>query len=110
MSHVPTDPTTLESTKINLETSKIHWTELQRFFANGSLIFVSNELDLVEVALHIAQDDKAQVMQWMQQQKVGQVSDEQAKIWLAADATLWAVVVKPWVLVQESLPADKQLH
>jgi hypothetical protein len=36
----------------------------------------------------------------MEEQRVARVSDEQAKAWLDADASLWTVVVKPWLLVQ----------
>ena len=36
---------TLEKAKLNLETSKIPWLELQRFFAGGLAIAVTNELD-----------------------------------------------------------------
>lgn len=86
--------------KINLETSRIAWSELQRFFAAGTAVYVAANLDLIEVATRIADDDKAQVQQWMQQGLLGQVSDEQARIWFEGDAELWAVVVKPWVLVQ----------
>jgi len=86
--------------KMNLETAQIAWCELQRFFAGGMAIAVAAELDLVEVAVQIAQDNKAQVEQWLREGKVGQVSDEQAKAWFDNNATLWALVVKPWVLVQ----------
>lgn len=86
--------------KINLETSRIAWSELQRFFAAGTAIYVAASLDLIEVATRIADDDKIQVQQWMQQGLLGQVSDEQARNWFDSDAELWAVVVKPWVLVQ----------
>ena len=41
---------TLTKDKVNLETSKIAWQELQRFFASGAAVFVASELDLVEVA------------------------------------------------------------
>jgi hypothetical protein len=91
------------SAKINLETSRIAWSELQRFFAAGTAVYVAADLDLIEVATRIAEDDKAQVESWMRQGLVGQVSDEQAHAWFEGDAELWAVVVKPWVLVQ---PAD----
>ncbi|MEN6585215.1 MAG: DUF2288 domain-containing protein [Sulfuricella sp.] len=87
-------------TRVNLETSRIPWKELLRFFASGAVIAVSSELDLVDVAFHISQDNKAQVEQWMLAGKVVRVSDEQAKEWLETDAVLWAVVVKPWILVQ----------
>jgi hypothetical protein len=83
------------------ETSKIAWSELQRFFAAGKAIFVSNDLDLVEVALQISNDNSAIVRQWMAAGKVAPVSDNQARYWFDCDATVWAVVIKPWVLVQD---------
>ena len=91
---------TLTKDKVNLETSKIAWQELQRFFASGSSVFVTAELDLVEVAHQFSIDNKDQVAAWMQNQQVGLVSDAQALAWLKADADVWAVVVKPWILVQ----------
>jgi len=90
----------MQRDELNAETAKIPWQELQRFFANGSTIYVSPELDLIDVAIEICHDNKEQIEQWMADEFVGQVSDEQAVVWLEADATLWSVVVKPWVLVQ----------
>ncbi len=87
--------------EIHAETSKIAWSELQRFFAAGKAIFVAVDLDLIEVALQIANDNSAIVKQWMEQGKVAPVSDDQARYWFDSDATVWAVVVKPWVLVQD---------
>jgi hypothetical protein len=86
--------------KINGETSRMPWTELQRFFASGAVILISDDLDLVDVAVRIAQDDKDAVAQWMAEDRIGRVSDAQARAWLEGDVTLWAVVVKPWILVQ----------
>ena len=82
------------------ETSKIGWQELERFFANGTTIYVAPELDMIDVAWEICQDNKPQVESWMAAGQVGQVSDEQAATWLETDALVWSVVVKPWVLVQ----------
>ncbi|WP_333873306.1 DUF2288 domain-containing protein [Methylobacter sp.] len=87
--------------KVNLETSQIAWKELQRFFANGSAVFVASGLDLVDVAYQFSIDNKDQVASWMQNNQVALVSDQQAIDWLEADAEVWAVVVKPWILVQE---------
>jgi hypothetical protein len=87
--------------KINLETSKIAWKELQRFFASGSAVFVDSSLGLVEVAYQFSTDNKIQVAQWLQNSQVALVSDQQAINWLESDAEVWAVVVKPWILVQE---------
>jgi hypothetical protein len=87
--------------KVNLETSTIAWKELQRFFAAGTAVFVASSLDLVDVAYQFSIDNKNQVGQWMQDKQVALVSDQQAIDWLESDAEVWAVVVKPWILVQE---------
>jgi len=86
--------------KVNLETSRIAWKELQRFFASGATMAVCAGLDLVDVAFQISEDNKAQVEQWMAAGQLGRVTDEQALAWFEADAEVWAVVVSPWVLVQ----------
>jgi len=88
-------------TKVNMETSRIHWKELQRFFASGVAIKVCSKLDLVEVAFQMHSDNKAQFETWLSTAMLGKVTDEQALAWLAADTEVWAVVVSPWVLVQE---------
>jgi hypothetical protein len=87
--------------KVNLETSKIAWKELQRFFASGSAVFVASSLELVDVAYQFSIDNKNRVAQWLQNNQVALVSDQQAINWLESDTEVWAVVVKPWILVQE---------
>lgn len=94
-------PGDLLRARINGETSRMQWTELQRFFAAGTVIAVSDDLDLVDVAVRIANDDKDMVAQWMAENRIGRVSDAQASAWLEADMALWTVVVKPWILVQQ---------
>ena len=91
-----------QTEKINLETSTIAWTELQRFFAGGYTLFVAVELDLIEVAEAMAEDRVEQLQAWVDAEQVSGVSDQQAKAWLASDAMVWAVVIRPWVLVQEN--------
>lgn len=87
-------------TKINLETARIAWKELERFFASGGAVFVGEELDLVEVAFQFSEDNKLQVERWLLTGQVARVSDEQALAWHEAEAEMWAVVVSPYVLVQ----------
>lgn len=88
--------------KLNLETSQMAWKELLRHFAAGSVIAISDDLDLVDVAVHISNDDKASVAQWMSEKRVAKVSDAQALEWLEGGVKLWTVVVKPWILVQRN--------
>jgi hypothetical protein len=97
--------------KINRETARVNWSELERHFAHGAVIWVSIDLDLVEVALRIAHDDKDYITRWMNEGKVAKVSDAQAQTWQATNALLWASVVNPFVLVQEDKAAPTEtLH
>jgi hypothetical protein len=90
-----------EKEKVNLETAKIHWKELQRFFARGEAVWISNDLDLVEVGYQFSLDNKTTIQNWLENKQLALVADEQALRWFETNAELWAVVVKPWILVQE---------
>jgi len=94
-------PRELETAKFNLETSTIAWRELQRFFAGGLAIAIDARLDLVEVAYEFSVDNKKQVTEWLTSGLIAHVSDQQALAWIENDTEVWAVVVKPWVLVQD---------
>lgn len=90
--------------KVNRETARVAWTELIKHFASGTVVWVADELDLVDVAVRISHDDKANITQWMAAGQVAKVTDEQAKLWLDANASLWACVVSPFILVQQEKP------
>ncbi|MGD8175975.1 DUF2288 domain-containing protein [Marinimicrobium sp. ARAG 43.8] len=90
-------------TSLNLETARIPWHELQRFFAAGRAIAVAPELDLIKVGAELARDNSGQLQQWMEQGHVDAVSDEQAQAWFAANSEVWALVIRPYVLVQNAL-------
>ncbi|MGR9071639.1 MAG: DUF2288 domain-containing protein [Gammaproteobacteria bacterium] len=101
---------TLEREKLNLETSRIAWGELQRFFAAGHAVYVSAELDLVDVAYQFSIDNSERVRNWLAEGKVSKVSDDLARQWLDADEQVWAVVVKPWILVQPETETGRTAH
>lgn len=83
------------------ETAKIDWQDLERFFAQGKLLRVARDLDLVSVAEAIASDDTQQVTQWLSAGLVERMQADTAADFTARDPELWAVVVSPWVCVQE---------
>jgi len=85
---------------INLETAKIAWKDLEVHFASGNIINVSQELDLIDVALVITNDDSEQLKTWTEQGMIDAVTSEQAKEYADTQATVWAVVIKPWILIQ----------
>ena len=85
---------------INLETAKIAWKDLEVYYAGGNVISVSPELDLIDVALVITNDDSEQLKAWTDQGLIDAVTDDQAKNFVDTQATIWAVVIKPWILIQ----------
>ena len=86
---------------LNAQTGKLEWPELQRHFARGLVLKVADDLDLVEVAALVVKDDRDTIETWAAGGQVAKVTDEDAKAWEADRPLFWAVVVAPWVLVQE---------
>lgn len=89
--------------KLNGETARLAWKELERHYARGVVIRVAMDQDLVEVALSFARDDRERVAALLESGAVARVSDAEALDWQGREAVLWGVVVAPWVLVQETV-------
>lgn len=86
---------------LQLETAKIAWSDLQRFFAGGKVLLIDKEKDLLKIAAKMVQDDSQVISGWIDDGSIAVPSDELARQWYEENAILWAVVLKPWVLVQE---------
>ena len=86
--------------KLNMETAQMPWRELQRYFASGRIIVVDDSLDMVRVAVMMAADDSEGISGLIGQKQIVKATDGQALAWFEADASLWTVVVRPWILVQ----------
>jgi len=91
-------------TRLNSETGKLLWPELERHFARGVVVAVAQELDLIEVAHAMASDDQATLAAWLESGQVSRASEDQARDWHQRQPTFWAVVVAPWVVIQEVRP------
>ncbi len=101
MAELPDDRETLLRREYASQTARINWHDLQTYYAHGSVVAVSAELDLVEVAVQLGLDNTQQFQQWIAAQQVSPVQDEQALDWYETRQSLWAVVAPPWVLVQQ---------
>lgn len=93
--------------RLNAETGKLLWPELERHFAHGVVIRVGSGLDLIEVAARVVEDDKAVVAEWMEQGRIGHPSMENARDWVERQPAFWAVVAAPWVLIQEVAQSEQ---
>ena len=99
--------------KLNMETAQMPWRELQRHFASGHIIAIGDGLDMVSVAVMVATDDAQSIALLLKDGKIEKATDLQAQAWYEADTSLWVVVVKPWILVQEKkhgLPESRLLN
>ena len=95
------DRETLLRNEYHSQTARIHWHDLQTWYARGSVIRVDSTQNLVEVAVQLGLDNTARFEQWISEGSVAPVDDEQALAWHAINQELWAVVAPPWVLVQQ---------
>lgn len=83
------------------ETSKLSWTELEKHFARGIVFKVERGTDILDVAIVMSRDDKDTLEKWINEKKVCGAEIEDAKKWHESSASLWTLVVAPWILVQE---------
>lgn len=96
-----TSPSDILRAKLNLETAQLQWSELERHFARGSVIKVATGTDLIDAALHIAENNAATVQGWLADGSMARAEMSDAEDWHARQPHFWVVVVAPWVLVQE---------
>ncbi|HHO70517.1 MAG TPA: DUF2288 domain-containing protein [Halothiobacillus sp.] len=89
--------------KLHAEFAQVDWKEIERFFSRGMLINVSKELDLLAVAEAMANDDRKSVQFWIDSGGVARMTDDIALDFARRQPALWAVVVAPWILVQERI-------
>ena len=99
------DDTSELITRLNGETAKIEWHQLQKHYASGSVISVAPGFDLIKVAIALHRDDTAQVKQWLAKKLVTEVNDTLAQRWFEEKTSVWALVIPPFVLVQETKPS-----
>ena len=94
--------------KLHNQTAQISWRELQRYFAQGKVLRVDADLDLVQIASALAEDNINLLTPLIEQQLIAAPSDDRARHWYEADTLLWSVVVAPYVLVQDK--AESRQH
>ena len=87
--------------RLNSETAKISWQELQKHYASGNVLGVASGADLIKVAIALNEDNATQIQSWLIDKSVFEVADQQAMEWFENQTILWALVIPPFVLVQE---------
>ncbi len=85
--------------RLNAETARIAWSDLERHFARGNVIRVADSTDLIDIAIAMTLDEVDVIARAMQSAEVAPATEDDALGWQGC--TLWAVVIAPWILVQE---------
>jgi hypothetical protein len=101
--HPPLTPSSHDElvAHFNAQTAQLAWAELARHFARGVVVKVAAGMDLIAVAVAMAQDRAEEIETWTQAGQIQRATDDDARYWHEQDSVFWAVVVAPWVLVQE---------
>ncbi len=89
------------SQKLDKYLGEVTWQYLEPHFLNGSLIYVDNSLCIKDVANAFAQDDKKKVEKWLRTGDALKPGQAHAKYWKKANSTFTALVVSPFVIIQE---------
>ena len=97
-----TSPSEILRAKLNLETAQLAWPELERHFARGVVVKIAPGMDLVDAALQFAENNTAAIQTWLEDGRVARAELADAEDWHARQPRFWAVVVAPWVLIQEA--------
>jgi hypothetical protein len=86
---------------LNAQTGRIAWSELARYFARGLVVTLEQGEDLLKIAEILIGDDAGAVQSMYEKGLLRRARDKDAMRWQENDTEFWAVVVAPWVLVQE---------
>ncbi len=87
--------------QLQQECAPIVYKEIEQFFARGMIVIVSEELDILDVALIIQADNSDELEKLITQKQVTRAHDDHAIKWSQENATLMAITAVPWLLVQE---------
>lgn len=87
--------------KLQAEIDVAEWAWIKPHLEHDRVIIVSQDLELLDVAVQIAVNELQQVESWMTQQLLTKPTREQIHAFDADDRRLFqCVVVQPWVLIQ----------
>jgi len=93
--------------KFHEEICQTDWAPLQRNFAQGEVLWVSPELDLIDTAICVATDNAAKIGDWLSKKLLAKPTMENAAYWRENNTQFLMLIVQPFVLVQPGIMAPK---
>ena len=90
----------VESFKRDL--AEVNWRELKIHLQRDAIIIVDPELDLIKVAVAVADDDKTRVEIWITENQLVKPTAEQLESWeQEPDNRFQMLIVQPFILIQD---------
>lgn len=84
----------------------VTWRELKIHLQRDAIITISTEIDLIEAAVAVAEDDKNQVEAWVDAGQLAKPTEKQLEIWeQEEDKSFQMLIVQPFILIQEIVHA-----
>ena len=81
--------------------AEVFWKDLRIHLQRDSIILVDTGLDLIDVAVAVAEDNKQQVDSWISTEKLTKPSAEQVTAWeTQLDKPFRMLIVQPFILSQ----------
>ena len=88
--------------RLKKDVANISWKDLQPHAKRDAIIVVTEELDLPEVAVAIAEDNTASVQRWIGDRAIAKPSSQQLTAWNQTPEKLFiTLIVQPFVVIQE---------
>lgn len=98
-----TDPTAIRR-RLEEDAGPVQGSDLKAHLERDAVLVVAPSVQLVECALAVATDDAARVAAWLKDATLRRPTEQERASWPTDEARRWiAVVVRPFVLVQDPL-------
>jgi len=90
--------------KLKSELETTDWLALEPHHGREALMIVHQDLDLLDVAVSVAQDNAEDIKKWMSEKKLQRPTEEQVETWKDLREKKYIfIIVQPFVFVQEVL-------
>lgn len=83
------------------ELDELPWANLVHHFAYGRVYLVREDLDIIDAALAMAQNNVKSIRAWLDDGRFGAPEDREVKVWTAEKARFQILVVSPFVLIKK---------
>jgi len=89
------------SERFKTDLAEVPWKDLRIHLQRDAIIIVADELDLVETAVAVTDDDKKNIEKWIAAGQLVKPTKEQVETWeTELEKPFRVLIVQPFILVQ----------